>query len=73
MAKHEDISTALATLKGAEVMFGKGGFWVRSQGFITLAEARKLTGVAAPKRERRERVMFGGDWGMIGALNRARS
>lgn len=73
MAQHEDISAALSALKGAEVCFGKGGFWIRGQGFITLAQARRLTGIAGPKHERRARVVFGGDWGMIGALNRARS
>lgn len=54
---------------GKEVITGKGGFFIRNEGFITLAAARRLTGINAPTRQRRERVTAYGDWAMVAAIN----
>lgn len=56
-------------LMGKEVIYGKGGFWIKDEGFITLAQARKMTGVAAPKREKREEIQPYGDYATIFMIN----
>lgn len=54
------------------VITGKGGgFHVKGQGRVSLAQARRTTGIAAPKRKLRGRVPAYGDWGFVAALNRA--
>ena len=69
MARHQVIGDALAELTGREVVQGKGGFWVRGQGWISLAKARTLTGIPAPKRAKRARVQPWGDYATIAMLN----
>jgi hypothetical protein len=64
----DDVLTALQA-QGLEVLKGKGGFWIRGEGHITLAQARKRTGTAAPKRERRATQPAWGDFASIAALN----
>lgn len=67
-----DVFAALEGQHGkGNVMGGKGGFWIKGQGHITTAKARRATGVAAPKRQMRGRVPAYGDWGYVAALNRA--
>lgn len=49
-----EVLIALNKIKGEEnVLYGKGGFWIKGEGWISLAQARKLTGIKAPKREPR--------------------
>ncbi len=69
--RHQVISDKLQELYGAPVLQGKGGFWIRGHGFITLAKARKLTGVKAPSRER-QRMPAWGDYATIAMLNTQR-
>lgn len=57
---------------GAEVLRGKGGFWIKGKGFITLAQARKQTGIDAPKRRTRGRQLPWGDYATIAAINGVR-
>jgi len=64
-----DVLAALEA-QGLEVLKGKGGFWIRNEGHITLAQARKRTGIAAPKRQTRERVAPYGDAAWIMGINR---
>jgi hypothetical protein len=64
----KEVLNALVT-RGFEVIYGKGGFWIKGQGFITLAQARKLTGIQAPKREFRPRVQAWGDWATVAMIN----
>jgi hypothetical protein len=66
-----DVQTALEA-QGLEVLKGKGGFWVKGEGHITLAQARKRTGIAAPARQRREPQPAWGDFATIAMLNGAR-
>ena len=57
----QQIIQALAS-KGIEAMHGKGGFFLRGQGHVSFARARKLAGVAVPeelRREQREAILYG--------------
>ena len=68
----QTLKEALEAL-GYEVLVGKGGFWLRGRGHITTAQARRLTGIAAEPRVRRERIAYG-DWAQLVAfVNRKRS
>lgn len=64
----QDVQEALQAA-GCQVLSGKGGFWIRGEGFITLAAARKRTGIAAPKRNFRGRQAAWGDFATIAAMN----
>jgi len=69
--KHADIVSALRAM-GFEVLTGKGGFYARRDGstsFLTLAQARKLTGIVAESSPRRERITAYGDYAIIAALS----
>lgn len=56
--------------QGLEVLYGKdGGFYVRGEGFVSLPQARKRTGIVAPKRAARQRVACG-DYAFLCAMNR---
>ena len=57
----QQVLKALAD-KGIEAVYGKGGFFLRGQGHVSFAQARKLAGVAVPealRRERREAILYG--------------
>lgn len=54
---------------GYEVLAGKGGFWLRGGGHVTTAQARRMTGLKATPRVRRERVPLYGDWAWVAKLN----
>jgi hypothetical protein len=57
----QEIIEALAA-QGIEALYGKGGFYLRGQGFVTFAQARKLAAVVVPeslKREQRESILYG--------------
>jgi hypothetical protein len=55
--------------KGHQVLKGKGGFLIKGKGFVSLAEARRMTGIEAPKRELRPRVSAWGDYATIAMIN----
>lgn len=67
--EREQLRIALETHFGAPALYGKGGFWVKDHGHISLAKARKLTGIAATPREYRPRMMYG-DYATIAMINR---
>lgn len=54
----QELQTALE-VQGFEVLAGKGGFWLRGHGHVTTAKARRMTGIAAEPRVRRERIAYG--------------
>lgn len=59
--------------QGAEAMSGKGGFWIKDRGFVSLAQARKETGInEAQKREARQVQGAWGEYGWLAAINGAR-
>lgn len=64
----------LAALKAAghEVLTAKGGFFIRGKGFVTLAQARKMTGVTAKPRGPRMVQAPWGDAAWIKMLNTPR-
>lgn len=71
MARHQVIGDKLSEIYKAEVLQGKSGFWIRGHGFITLAKARKLTGIKAPSRQR-TRMPAWGDYATVAMLNTQR-
>ena len=64
------VQAALAD-KGMEVITAPGGgFFVKDKGYMSLASARRITGIEAPKRESRGRVQAWGDWATVAMINR---
>ena len=55
--------------KHYDVIQGKGGFWIKGKGFFTLAQARKITGIRATPRLRRQVIMPYGDYATIAQIN----
>ncbi len=53
----------------SECLYGKGGFWVKDDKFYTVAQARRITGVKATLKPRRERIRAYGDYATIAMLN----
>jgi len=66
-----ELAKALEAKTGQPVLVGKGGYWIREQGFVTTRQARNLTGLPAPKRECRRGLPWG-DYATIAMLNQAR-
>lgn len=64
----EDVKAALEA-QGLEALKGKGGFWIRNEGWISLAQARKRTGLAAVPRQIRPRQTAYGEWAIVAALS----
>lgn len=53
-----------------DIMAGKGGFWVKGHPFVTIKQARQLTGVKGIKRAPRgERILAWGDYATIAMIN----
>lgn len=67
-----DVHRALQR-QGYKVISGKGGFWLKDNGFITLAKARTMTGIKAPKRRSPQRQLAWGDWATVAILNQRRN
>jgi len=70
--RHQVIGDRLAEHFGkdrADVIQGKGGFWLKGDRFYTLREARRLTGIPAPKRAYRDVIGPWGDWATVAAIN----
>jgi hypothetical protein len=60
-AERERIISALRA-QGRDACYGKGGFFIRGQGWTSYAAARKLAGLDVPEelhRRPRERVLYG--------------
>ncbi len=56
-------------MKHYDCVQGKGGFWIRTKGFYTLAQARKITGIKATPRPARQVLMPYGDYATIAQIN----
>lgn len=67
----QDVLSALKGL-GHEVIAGKGGFWLKGIGFISLTAARKLVCIEAPKRAFRPKIRAWGDFATVAMLNGAK-
>lgn len=70
MTKIQEQLQAALEAQGFEVLAGEGGFWLRGRGHVTTAQARRMTGIAAEPRIRRERVAYGDYAQLIGFINR---
>jgi hypothetical protein len=64
----QELQTALEA-QGFEVLQGKGGFWLRGRGHVSTAGARRMTGLAAEPRIRRERIAYGDYAQLIAFVN----
>ena len=70
--KVKEIAEALERHFASKALIGKGGFWVKEHGFISLAKARRITGIKATPREPRARVQPWGDYATIAKINGVR-
>ena len=59
------LSGALKRHYKVDVAYGKGGFFVRGKGHITVAQARRVTGVKAPARPRKAKTGGYGDYAIL--------
>ena len=48
-----------------DVVSGKGGFYIRGKGHITIAKARQVTGIKAEPRQKRGKTGGYGDYATI--------
>ncbi|MDO8615876.1 MAG: hypothetical protein Q7T33_09100 [Dehalococcoidia bacterium] len=66
------IIAALAA-QGIDVLSGKGGFFIRGEGWITFAQARRRSGIVVPLALKRvgQRVTAYGDYAFVAAINGA--
>lgn len=71
--RHQVIRDALSEHYHADVLQGKGGFWIRGHGFLSLAKARRLTGMAPQPRPPVIRQAAWGDYATIAMLNAPRT
>jgi len=67
----ESLITELKAL-GKEVIAGKGGFFIRGEGFLTTRQAQKLTGIKPKPRTKRLYVSPYGDWATIQMITRVK-
>jgi len=49
----------------AEVLSGKGGFFIRGKGHISIAKARKITGIKGKPRQQRAKSGGYGDYAIV--------
>ena len=65
MTKRDERAKIIAGLRanGMEAIYGKGGFWIRGQGFVSFAKARKLAGVVVSEELKRGPAMEQLPWG----------
>jgi len=64
-AEKAKLITALKRHYKTDVMFGKGGFFVRGKGHITISKARQITGIKATPRPRRPKTGGYGDYATL--------
>jgi len=69
--KGQDLIKGLTEkLDTKNIISGKGGFWIKGKGFITIAQARKLTGIKATPRNYSPVMSAWGDYATIAQINR---
>ena len=64
-----ELLEALKSHFNSEVLTGKGGFFIKGHGFITIAQARRITGIKAKPRTKHARIMPYGDYATIAQIN----
>ena len=76
VVRHQVLAHTLAEQLGKhhyDIIYGKGGFWIRGKGFYTIAQARKLTGIKATPRNNRTVMLAWGDYATIAQINRIKA
>ena len=63
--KQRIISALKRHYKTPDVSSGKGGFFVRGKGWISLAKARRITGIKAKARTKRGKSGGYGDYAIL--------
>jgi len=61
----------LAEIYKTDVCYGKGGFFIRGNGWISFSQARKITTIEVPEELKREngKVLSYGDYATIAGIN----
>ena len=54
---------------GKEACYGKGGFWIAGEGFVSLRRVATRYGIQSPRRQFRGRISAYGDFATIALLN----
>jgi hypothetical protein len=54
--------------EGLQVLTASGGFFVKNEGFVSLASARRRTGIMAPNRKHQPRQVAWGEYATIAAI-----
>jgi hypothetical protein len=67
--RHQIIVEKLSELYKTDVCQGKGGFWIKNKGFMSLFKARQVTGISAPPRKLKPLQLPWGDYATIAMLN----
>lgn len=71
--ERQKIIDGLKEKYGTDVMYGQNGFFVRGTGWISMARARRETGLAASLKRPGQRVSSYGDYAIVEMLNRPRT
>ena len=61
----QELLKALKKHYKTEVLYGKGGFFVKGKGHISMATARRVTGIKPEPRERRAKSGGYGDYAIM--------
>ncbi len=70
MNMNNELLNALKKLYQTDVIYGKGGYWIKGKGFYTIAQARKITGIKATPRKPSMILSAYGDYATIAQINR---
>jgi len=65
MVNKQTLIVALKKHYKTDVISGKGGFFVKDKGFITLVQARKITGIKAVPRQKKGKTGGYGDYATL--------
>ena len=65
MSDRDEIIKKLKQKHKTDVISGKGGFFIKGKGHISIAKARKETGVKAAPRQKRGKTGGYGDYAII--------
>jgi hypothetical protein len=63
--ERDKIIKALEKHYKTDVLYGKGGFFVRNHGFVNITKARKITGIKALPRATRAKSGGYGDYATL--------
>jgi len=68
--KHRELIVALEKHYKTDVLYCKGSFLIRGKPPISMAKARRITGIEGEKRKPRTQLLPWGDYATIAMLNK---